>query len=375
MAVECWNILGARFSTMAKNVLLIHGDKMPLPYYRIQIYNYLHDFLANRGYDFSVVSEGNPEAEPPPAGFPLQRLKLNLRALVRLVREHKPQACLLVIAHSQPYFFPFLLFLRLAGIKSITWTHGVDLQRKNSKFSYAAHYVEHTLCNGIVLYSDLLVEFIAKSHRRKVSIANNTLNLTGYDPRRADRKTVLAKYGIDTGKNIIFMGRVQKRKRIDDLLAAFELLGGETYGLVLAGPDDERILADLDTKGMKIFRIGPIYGNEALDLLSSCDVCCIPGAIGLSIVDAMYCGLPVVTERLEHGPEIMYLHEGQNGFMVEKGDCRALADRLGQLLEDDRLRLQFSRKAREEIETNGHIDNLCNGVLKSLDRLLGPQAR
>ena len=34
----------------------------------------------------------------------------------------------------------------------------------------------------------------------------------------------------------------------------------------------------------------------------ACDVYCIPGAIGLSIVDAQFCGLPVVTEDVDHGP-------------------------------------------------------------------------
>jgi hypothetical protein len=70
----------------------------------------------------------------------------------------------------------------------------------------------------------------------------------------------------------------------------------------------------------------------------------------------------------------MYFQEGETGFMVEKGDCRALADRLKQLLENDQLRHQFSRRAREEINTNGHIDNLCKGVLQSLDHLTNSQS-
>lgn len=357
-----------------KNVLLIHDDTMQLPYYRIQNYRYLHDFLKAHDYNLVVVADGIQEPARDPMSLPLYRMKLGLGTLVRLVHKYKPQACLLVVNHSKSYFFPFLLYLRIAGLKAITWTHGVNLQRKHSKLSRLAHYIEHTLCNGIILYADYLTEFIARKHRSKVFVANNTLNMAGFDPQKTDKKAVLAKYGIDTEKNIIFVGRIQKRKRIHDLLSACELLSNDQYGLVLVGPDEEGITASLDKKRGNIFPLGPLYGTAVLDLLSSCDVFCIPGAIGLSIVDAMYCGLPVVTERLDHGPEIMYFQEGETGFMVEKGDCRALADRLKQLLENDQLRHQFSRRAREEINTNGHIDNLCKGVLQSLDHLTNSQS-
>lgn len=354
-----------------KNILLIHDDKMQLPFYRIQIYRYLHNFLKAHNYNLIVIADGSQEPASGPIEFPLFRMKLGLAVLIGLVHKYKPHACLLVVNHSKSYFFSFLLFLRATRIKAITWTHGVNLQRKHSRLSRLMHNAEHALCDGIILYAPHLIEFIAKSHRSKVFIANNTLNLAGYDPERTNKKTILAKYGIDTGKNIVFIGRIQKRKRIHDLFSAFEFLQDKGSGLVLIGPDDEGIAASLANKDRKIFIIGPLYGADALDLLSSCDVFCIPGAIGLSIVDAMYCGLPVVTEKVDHGPEIMYLHDGENGFMVEMGDPRALADRLGLLLEDDQLRLRFSQRAKEEIKKNGHIDNLCTGVLQSLDHSLG----
>jgi glycosyltransferase involved in cell wall biosynthesis len=319
-----------------------------------------------------VVANGIQKKSDFSVGFPLFRMKLGLIRLIKLLIDSKPEACILVISHSKPYFFPFLFFLKIIKLKVITWTHGLNLQKKNSKISKLTHYLEHILCDGIILYAEHLKDFIAKSHRNKVFIANNTLNLTEYNPQHINKKNILEKYGINTEKNIIFVGRIQKRKRIQDLLLAFDLLQNSKYGLVIIGPDEEGILSRLKKKNKRIFAIGPLYGTDVLDLLSVCEVFCIPGAIGLSIVDAMYCGLPVVTERVEHGPEIMYLHDGKNGFIVEKGNIQALADRLRLLLEDDQLRLQFSMKAKEEIATKGHIDNLCKGVLRCLDYIINP---
>ena len=102
-------------------------------------------------------------------------------------------------------------------------------------------------------------------------------------------------------------------------------------------------------------------------MLSSADVYCIPGALGLSIVDAFYCGLPIVTEDSDESPEIMYLKNGINGFIVPQGNIPLLAAKLQILLNDDDLRKQFSIEAKKEIHTNGHIDKMCQGFIDALN--------
>jgi glycosyltransferase involved in cell wall biosynthesis len=202
------------------------------------------------------------------------------------------------------------------------------------------------------------------SFQNKIFIANNTLNLSSYPIRRYDKNILKKKLGIKTEKTIICMGRFQKRKRIEDLIAAFDMLDMPNVGLILAGPDDEGLLSGV--KGESIYKPGPVYGTEGLEYLLASDVYCLPGAIGLSIVDALFCGLPVITERVNHGPEIMYLKDGVNGFMVDKGDTRQLSARLRLLLTDDYLREQFSQAALQEILTDGHIDRMCEGFVAAL---------
>jgi glycosyltransferase involved in cell wall biosynthesis len=157
---------------------------------------------------------------------------------------------------------------------------------------------------------------------------------------------------------------MQKRKRIHDLVAAFRMLGLSDVGLVLAGPDDEGLLDAVSGEG--IYKVGPVYGADRLQLLASCDVYCLPGAMGLSIVDAFHCGLPVVTENVKHGPEIMYLKDSENGFIVEVGNIEALASRLRLLLTNDQLRGEFAVRAREVISGDGSIDRMCEGFVQAL---------
>src|SRR5262249_22881003 len=128
-----------------------------------------------------------------------------------------------------------------------------------------------------------------------------------------NKHKVLREFGIGTPKNIICMGRFQKRKRVDQLVAAMKLINRPDIGLILVGPDTEGVLGNVE--GQNIYKLGPLYDDRRFDLLSAADVYCLPGAVGLSIVDAFYCGLPLVTEEGDESAEIAYLKHGENGFL------------------------------------------------------------
>jgi glycosyltransferase involved in cell wall biosynthesis len=350
-----------------RRVFLFHAGLVQ--HYRIGVYNYLSAFLKNRGFELTIISEGNQSGFEQQIEFPEVILNFSLPLLIKMVRNHQPWATILFINHREKYFFPFLFYLRVSGNKVITWTHGINLQDKGSLTSRLAHHLEHSLCDRIVLYSAPLKAYLLKSHRPKAYVANNTLNLLDFEPGKVDRQETLSKHNINTQKNIVYSGRITKRKRIQDLLSAFELIKDENIGLILLGPDDDKILGQQIFDKSRLYYLGPVYGRETLEILSASDVCCIPGAIGLGIVDAMYCGLPVVTEKVPHGPEFIYFQDGLTGYMVPEGDIASLAEKLKVLLTDDDLRTKMGEKARKEIMINGHVDRLAQGFLECLESL------
>lgn len=352
-----------------KQIFLFHGGK--IQHYRIGVYNYLQSFLKQHGYFLTVISEGLPSDHNPQVNFAEIKMIFSFRRLTKIVNDQHPWANILFINHRERYFYPFLLYLRLKRNRVITWTHGLNFQKKSDKLSRIAHHVEHALCHRIILYSEEAKRYLLKSHQRKAFSGNNTLNLTDYTPDKSIKEKVLNRYNIHTKKNIVYSGSFAKRKRLIDLINAFESIGDQETGLILIGQDEENTIIDKIKNNPRIYYLGPLYGKEVLDVLTASDVCCIPGAVGLGIVDSMYCGLPLVTENVEHGPEIMYFKDGHNGFMVPKGNIVALSETLKLLLENDELREKMGQNARNEILTNGHIDKLCSGFLmclKSLER-------
>ena len=66
----------------------------------------------------------------------------------------------------------------------------------------------------------------------------------------------------------------------------------------------------------------------------------------LSILEAMSCGLPVVSYTCPCGPRDV-VRENENGFLVQPGDELMLAERICRLIEDDNLRQKMGASARE----------------------------
>lgn len=349
-----------------KKIFLIHQDI--IQHYRVSIYNYLTKYLSDSGYQLNVISNGIEIGSPYKINFKFIEVKLNVFNIININKKINPEAVIFFVNLKNLYLFPLLFYFKFKGIKIIYWGHGLDLQDKDNLFKNSAYRSEYVLFDGLLLYAGHLKKFIAPKHHKKIFIANNTLNTTIYNNIKVDKKNVKAKYGISTSRNIICMGRMQKRKRIDDLINAFKKLKTNDVGLILAGPDPEGLLSSVNHE--YIYKPGPVYGDDAIRLLSVCDLYCMPGPIGLSIVDAFYCSLPIITENVQHGPEIMYFKDEVNGFMVEEGDVNDLAAKLAQLLSDYNLHRRMAGNAKNTISTNGSIDTMCEGFVNVLNYTL-----
>jgi glycosyltransferase involved in cell wall biosynthesis len=86
---------------------------------------------------------------------------------------------------------------------------------------------------------------------------------------------------------------------------------------------------------------GTIDGDVAR-LLAAADIHCQPNTgpepFGITFIEALYAGLPVVTTAIGGALEIV---DGSCGIMIELNDPAALAEALGRLIEDRELRTRL----------------------------------
>jgi glycosyltransferase involved in cell wall biosynthesis len=67
----------------------------------------------------------------------------------------------------------------------------------------------------------------------------------------------------------------------------------------------------------------------------------------MAVLEAMAAGLPIITTPVGALPGL--IEDGVNGFLIQPGDYRALADRIVRLLEDPSLRATMAQANRERI--------------------------
>lgn len=193
-----------------------------------------------------------------------------------------------------------------------------------------------------------LFRWIPQAHWPKVNVVRCGLD-EGFE---------LAARAVDPGSRmVVCVGRLCEQKGQTLLLTAARELAqrGVDFELVLAGdgemrPQLERLIGEYGLQD-RVRITGWVSGDEVRSLLLQARALVLPSfAEGLPVVimEAMALGRPVITTQIAGIPELV--RDGEEGWLVPAGDCRALVRAWSELLETDASRLDgMGAKARERV--------------------------
>lgn len=299
--------------------------------------------------------------------FDFKKTQLNIFACIREIKKINPDVVILFLHLKDIVIWPLIHILRLKKIPVIYWNHGINLQTPNNKIKNAFFHYVHNISDAIILYSPNELKYIEPKNHKKTFIAYNTLNFNSFPDIKRSKKELLNKYNVKTRKNVLFVGRIQPRKRLDDLLKCFENIE-KRIGLIVVGPGIQKKQMVKINRIDNIKYFGPIYDNVKInEIFKMCDLFSIPGTNGLGLNQAFYWGLPAVAENVNHSPEIFYLKQEKNGYIVPKGDIRELRERIKHLLMNEDLYKKFSQNARKTIQKEGSIERMYEGFQKAME--------
>ena len=164
----------------------------------------------------------------------------------------------------------------------------------------------------------------------------------------ARRDAVRRHHGVAPGGFLVsFVGTAQPRKRIDVAVDAVRRLhaDGLPVTLVIAGRRRPGYAAEwLDAPPPFVRLAGELPAQDLVELYGASDVMVSPSSFegfGLTFVEAMACGCPVVGVAATSVPEVV----GDGGVLVERPDAALVADALGRLLRDASFRADVARRA------------------------------
>lgn len=155
---------------------------------------------------------------------------------------------------------------------------------------------------------------------------------------------------------ILYFGGFDLRKNVHRIIRAYAQLPPSlraTYQLVVAGrlhhlghplyPDPRPLVRELGLDEQVIFT-GQIREQDKAPLYSGATVFLFPSlyeGFGMPVLEAMACGTPVLTSNVSALPEVV----GDTGVLVNPYEVEAIAEALGQLLDDERFRRELGERA------------------------------
>lgn len=194
-----------------------------------------------------------------------------------------------------------------------------------------------------------------------------------------------ARQRYDAPVEILYVGRAERRKGTDVLLAALPKMLSEIPNarIKFVGDEDGK-----DEKGKSYFAefrkkysnqswfkrvafVGRVSDEDLADAYKACDIFVAPSryeSFGQIYIEAMAAGKPVVGTRAGGIPEVVQ-HE-VNGFLIENENSEQLADYLIKLASDSKLRVKMGEASLRIAREKFAGDVLAKDFLKLVDQVI-----
>lgn len=156
----------------------------------------------------------------------------------------------------------------------------------------------------------------------------------------------------DSALHVLFVGRLDQEKRVDELIRAFAKLPKDLdvrLDIIGDGAHAEnwkKLAQEVGITDRTTF-YGFVSEQELLGAYGRCDVFCMPGVAELQslvTLESMAAGKPVVAADAMALPHLV--HPNENGFLFQPGDVDELARHLETLLRDADMRARFGEVSR-----------------------------
>lgn len=309
---------------------------------------------------------------PVPASGSIARIALSLR-LAGQVKSVLRSECFDVVHVHEP-LMPFLpiQFLRFSDAVNVGTFHAAK-EGGNRLYSYGRRLLRrwHRKLDGKIAVSPAAAALVSRYFHGYYNIIPN-----GVDVRQFGTPVEPLPRFSDGKRNILYLGRFEKRKGLSYLLRAFPAVKRELPDtrLIVAGdgrarPRFERYVRRAGLEDV-VFT-GYVPQDELSRYYYSADLYCSPAtgneSAGVVLLEAMAAGRPIVASNIE-GYASVVTHTVE-GLLVRPKDAEALSHALVHLLADDGMREHMGERARLRAEQFSW-ERVSQRILSYYERLI-----
>lgn len=352
---------------MSKKILVTSTDLMMVQFLTPHIIN-----LSENGYEVSIACSD--------VGGRMQELREKLQAYTKAiytVRLHRSPVCIDnmngyrdmktivcknhydIIWTNEPVMGVVTRLVakkaRKHGTKVLYMVHGFHFYKGASKFNWLVYYLIEKImaskCDMIctVNYEDYqrAKRFSVKKVKYIHGIGINTERLTMAE----NRKNIREELNLTTEDIVVLsIGELNRNKNQKVIIQAIKEIGDKRLHYIICGKGNQRdelekLVEKLGLKE-KIHFLG--YRKDVVDICSQSDIYVMPSyreGLPVSSLEAMYCGLPLVTSNIRGLCDVM--ENGKTGYMYEPDDWRGIAQGIKELMNNPELRKQMGGRNRK----------------------------
>ncbi len=306
-----------------------------------------------------VLSQGNP---------PISRMESMFRLLgdanADVVHVHYPSMAL-------------PLWLRGLTSKLVCTLHGHPQVMIEPKLWMKIGYLGELLSLKLIAQNVPLVsvsEFTSRNVR-KIAGKPSRVVYPGIDvsvftppPNKTSAKQ---KLGFDRQFIVLYVGRIHPYKDPMTLVRAMAALPRDLSKLIIVGegPILPQVQKGLEKFDINYDHVPRLKVTDLVGYYQAADVFVLPSigeAAGIVIIEAMSCGLPVISTNVGGPPEIV----GNAGLYFSPGNARQLADKLTLVMGDESLRRNLSEMGRRRVEAMFSNLTMASNYLEIYQRIL-----
>lgn len=266
------------------------------------------------------------------------------------------------IFFSPTHYIPrFSSVKRIVTIFDLAYLHFPNMYPKQDLYkltNWSKFSIENA--DHIVTISNFSKKDIIKNYsvdKNKITIAYPGFNNEAFKPIKDKEKveSVVNKYGIK-GQYVIYIGTIQPKKNLIRLIEAFEkiedlklVVVGKTKGLGRQGWMFDNILNKPKELGIedKIIFTGFVPTEDLVYLVNGAVAFVLPSlweGFGIPVVDAMACGVPVITSNVSSLPEVV----GSAGLLVDPYSVTQIEQAIRTITSDKKLRDKKSKEGLKQ---------------------------
>lgn len=347
--------------------------------------------LALRGHQIHFISYAMPMRldgyqgnvfyhEVEMATYPLFEFPLYTPALAsKMVEVARFEKLDLIHAH---YAIPHATSAYLAreivgnGLKIVTTLHGTDITLVGLEPSFLPvmkFSIEKS--DGVTAVSRFLREKTTTNYgiNKAIEVIPNFVDTEKY--KRIECEDIAERFAPKGEKILMHTSNFRAVKRVHDAIRIFnEVRKKVPSKLILVGDGPDRSSCELLVRELNIQDHVKFLGKqlELVPILSAADLFLMPSqseSFGLSALEAMSCGVPVISSSVGGLPELQV--HGETGYIAEIGDVERMARYAVELLSSESKYTLFSANARRRAVEYFDINKIVGQYEAYLEQCLG----